>query len=186
MDLKKKDRWTILAGFHWFGDWGRDTFISLPGLLLATGRYAQALETLQLFGLAESDGLIPNRFDDYGGEPEYNTVDASLWYIIAADEYICASEDTDSWKKFLQKVCLKIVDSYIEGTKYNIKWIRTDGLLSAGNDETQLTWMDARIGNTVFTSRWGKAVEINACFGTTPEDRFRAAGFPKTGKKPRN
>ncbi|MFA5865394.1 MAG: amylo-alpha-1,6-glucosidase [Phycisphaerae bacterium] len=161
-DLNGKDRCTILAGYPWFGDWGRDTFISLPGLLLATGRYEQALETLQLFGSAESDGLIPNRFDDYGGEPEYNTVDASLWFIIAADEYIRTSGDTDSWKKFLQKVCLKIVESYIEGTKFDIKVDPTDGLLWAGNDRTQLTWMDAMCANTVFTPRWGKPVEINA------------------------
>lgn len=161
-DLKKKDRWTILAGFHWFGDWGRDTFIALPGLLLATGRYEQALEVLQLYGSAEADGLIPNRFDDYGGEPDYNTVDASLWYIYAVDEYLRTSGDTDSWKKLLQKVCLKIVDSYLAGTKYDIKADPEDGLVMAGSNQTQLTWMDARCGNVSFTPRWGKPVEINA------------------------
>jgi predicted glycogen debranching enzyme len=161
-DLKKKERWTVLAGFPWFGDWGRDTFIALPGLLLATGCYEQALTALQLYGSAEADGLIPNRFDDYGGEPEYNTVDASLWYIHAADEYLRTSGDTDSWKKFLQKVCLTIVDSYIAGTKFGIQADPEDGLIRAGNDQTQLTWMDARCGNVSFTPRWGKPVEINA------------------------
>ncbi len=161
-DLKAKDRWTILAGYPWFGDWGRDTFIALPGLLLATGRYEQAKEVLELFGSAEADGLIPNRFDDYGGEPEYNTVDASLWFINSVDEYLRISGDHDSWKKSLQKVCLKIVDSYIEGTKFNIKADPDDGLVYAGSDQTQLTWMDARCGNISFTPRWGKPVEINA------------------------
>jgi predicted glycogen debranching enzyme len=161
-DLKKKERWTILAGYPWFGDWGRDTFIALPGLLLATGRYPQALDVLQLFGSAESDGLIPNCFDDYGGEPEYNTVDASLWYIISADEYLRTSGDTESWKKFLQKICLSIVENYYSGTRYNIKADPDDGLIYAGNEQTQLTWMDARCGNITFTPRWGKPVEINA------------------------
>jgi predicted glycogen debranching enzyme len=161
-DLKGKDRWSILAGYHWFGDWGRDTFIALPGLLLATGRYEQAKEVLELFGSAEADGLIPNRFDDYGGEPDYNTVDASLWFIHAVDEYLRTSGDTEIWKKSLQKVCLKIVESYIAGTKYNIKVDPTDGLVCAGSDQTQLTWMDARCGNISFTPRWGKPVEINA------------------------
>ncbi len=161
-DLKGKDRWTILAGFPWFGDWGRDTFISLPGLLLATGRYEQALDCLLLFGSAESDGLIPNRFDDYGGEPEYNTVDASLWYIYAVDEYLRTSGDTESWKKHLQKICLAIIDNYIAGTRYGIKVDASDGLVFAGDSQTQLTWMDARCGNISFTPRWGKPVEINA------------------------
>ncbi len=161
-DLKNKNRWTILAGYPWFGDWGRDTFIALPGLLLSTGRYEQALDVLQLFGSAEDDGMIPNRFDDYGGEPDYNTVDASLWYIYAADEYVRTSGDTDSWKKFLQKVCLNIIDHYIDGTKFDIKVDPEDGLVWAGTAQTQLTWMDARCANCVFTPRNGKPVEINA------------------------
>jgi len=161
-DLKGKDRWTVLAGFPWFGDWGRDTFIALPGLLLATGRYEQALDCIMLFGSAESEGLIPNRFDDYGGEPDYNTVDASLWFIYAVDEYLRTSGDTENWKKHLQKICLKIVDSYIKGTQFNIKMDPNDGLISAGSDRTQLTWMDACCGNVCFTPRWGKPVEINA------------------------
>jgi predicted glycogen debranching enzyme len=161
-DLNGKNRWTILAGFPWFGDWGRDAFIALPGLLLSTGRYEQAKEVLQLFGSAESEGLIPNRFDDYGGEPHYNTVDASLWYIVAADEYLRTSGDTESWKKIFQKVCLNIVENYMKGTQFNIHMDSADGLLWAGSEETQLTWMDARCNNVTFTPRWGKPVEINA------------------------
>jgi predicted glycogen debranching enzyme len=161
-DLKDKSKWSILAGFPWFGDWGRDAFIALPGLLLSTGRYEQALGVLQLFGSAESEGLIPNRFDDYGGEPDYNTVDASLWYIYAADEYLRTSGDTDNWKKFLQKVCLNIVEKYMEGTRFNIHMDPKDGLIWAGSEDTQLTWMDARCNNISFTPRWGKPVEINA------------------------
>ncbi len=161
-DLKGKRRWSILAGFPWFGDWGRDAFISLPGLLLATGRYEQAKEVLQLFGSAESEGLIPNRFDDYGGEPDYNTVDASLWYIIAADEYLRTSGDNESWKKILQKPCLSIIEHYMKGTRFDIHMDPDDGLIWAGSPETQLTWMDARCNNISFTPRWGKPVEINA------------------------
>lgn len=161
-DLKNKSKWSILAGFPWFGDWGRDAFIALPGLLLSTGRYEQALGVLQLFGSAESQGLIPNRFDDYGGEPDYNTVDASLWYIHAADEYLRTSGDTDSWKKFLQKVCLNIVENYMQGTQFDIRMDPHDALIHAGSEKTQITWMDAQCNNVVFTPRWGKPVEINA------------------------
>ena len=162
-DASRKKRWTILAGFPWFGDWGRDAFQSLPGLLLDTGRYEQAYEVLLAFGSAISqDGLIPNRFDDYDNTPSYNSVDASLWYIYAADEYILASGDDNAWKKHLQKICLKIVDNFIAGTQFDIKVDPEDGLLWAGNEETQITWMDARCGNVVFTPRWGKPVEVNA------------------------
>ncbi len=161
-DLKGRKRWTVLAGYHWFGDWGRDAFYSLPGLLLDTGKYEQAKDVLLAFGSAVRNGLIPNRFDDYGGEPQYNSVDASLWYIYAVDEYIRATSDVDSWKKYFQKVVLQIVDAFIQGTDFDIKVDEQDGLLSAGNEQTQLTWMDAKCGNVTFTPRWGKPVEVNA------------------------
>jgi len=159
---KGKSAWTILAGYHWFGDWGRDAFLSLPGLLLATGRYEQARDVLRVFGSAQADGLIPNRFDDYGGEPAYNSADASLWYIYAADEYLRATNDHDSWKKFLQQVCRNVVEAYLAGTRFDIKADEEDGLLWAGSEQTQITWMDARCGDEVFTPRWGKPVEVNA------------------------
>ncbi len=161
-DLTGKKRWTILAGYHWFSDWGRDAFFSLPGLLLETGRYEQAKDVLLAFGSAIRNGLIPNRFDDYGGEPQYNSVDASLWYIYAVDEYLRATSDIDSWKKHFQKITLKIIDAFIEGTDFEIKVDSEDGLLRAGDEHTQLTWMDAKCGGVTFTPRWGKPVEVNA------------------------
>lgn len=161
-DLEGTDGWTILAGFPWFGDWGRDAFLALPGLLLGTGRYEQAREMLRIFASAQADGLIPNRFDDYGGEPAYNSVDASLWYIYAADEYMRATNDTESWNKFLARACENIVEAFLAGTKFEIKADDQDGLLWAGSDRTQITWMDAQCGGTAFTPRWGKPVEVNA------------------------
>jgi len=161
-DTAGKGGWTILSGYHWFGDWGRDAFVSLPGLLVATGRYEQARDVLRVFGSAQSDGLIPNRFDDYGGQPGYNSVDASLWYIYAADEYLRATDDYDTWTDLLEKVCRNVVDAFLSGTKYGIKCDQADGLISAGSEDTQITWMDARCGNVSFTPRWGKPVEVNA------------------------
>ena len=117
---------------------------------------------LLTFGSAVRGGLIPNRFDDYGGQPQYNSVDASLWYIYAVDEYLRATSDIDSWKKHFQKIVLQIVDAFITGTKFDIKADTEDGLLWAGNEQTQLTWMDAKCGNVTFTPRWGKPVEVNA------------------------
>ncbi|NLX04280.1 MAG: hypothetical protein GXY33_03945 [Phycisphaerae bacterium] len=162
-DLAGKPGWSILAGFHWFGDWGRDTFIALPGLLLETGRYEQAAGVLRVFGSAQSpDGLIPNRFDDYGGEPHYNSVDASLWYVYAADCYLRATNDVELWNGLLEKVCIKVVESFLAGSSFDTKADPDDMLLWAGNENTQITWMDARFGSIVFTPRWGKPVEINA------------------------
>lgn len=161
-DQNGKLAWTILAGYPWFGDWGRDAFLALPGLLLATGRYEQARDVLRVFGSAQANGLIPNRFDDYGGAPAYNSVDASLWYVYAADEYVRITNDHDSWTKSLEKICRNVVDSFLAGTDYDIRCDAEDGLLWAGSEQTQLTWMDARCGDVTFTPRWGKPVEINA------------------------
>jgi predicted glycogen debranching enzyme len=161
-DLSGKPGWTILAGFPWFGDWGRDTFLSLPGLLLSTGRYEQARDVLRVFGSAQSDGLIPNRFDDYGGEPDYNSVDAALWYVYAAEEYLKTTHDRESWESLFLPVCRNVVDTFMHGTHFGIHCDEHDGLLCAGSAETQLTWMDARCGNISFTPRWGKPVELNA------------------------
>ncbi len=152
---------TILAGYPWFADWGRDTMISLPGLLLCTGRFEEAGRTLTAYAENIRDGLIPNRFDDYGGEPHYNTVDASLWFVHAAMEYVRTSGDTALWDQLLHRACCQIVDAYRDGVPPEIG-MHEDGLIWAGSEHTQLTWMDAKRDGVVFTPRHGKAVEINA------------------------
>ncbi len=153
---------TILAGYPWFADWGRDTFIALPGLLLETGRFDEARDTLQAFAAAIRNGLVPNRFDDYDDSAaHYNTVDASLWFVHAALRYRAATNDLESWESWLREAVLSVMDAYIKGTDYDIR-VTGDGLVTAGSPSTQLTWMDAACGDTVFTPRHGKAVEINA------------------------
>ena len=153
---------TIIAGYPWFSDWGRDTFIALPGLLLTTGRHHEAGRVLGTFAHYVSDGMIPNRFDDYSNEPTYNTVDASLWFIQASHAYLKATKDRDTYDGVLRPACEEIVDGYTRGTRYKIGVDPADGLVSAGDETTQLTWMDAKYQGTVFTPRHGKAVEINA------------------------
>lgn len=152
---------TILAGYPWFGDWGRDTFIALPGLLLLDRQFDEAREVLCTFASAQRDGLIPNRFSDYGDGCDYNSVDASLWFIHAADAYRAASGDVDTWRDVLAVACEQVVSSFLRGTRFDIG-VDADGLVTAGNPGTQITWMDAKHGNIVFTPRHGKCVEINA------------------------
>ena len=152
---------SILAGFHWFADWGRDTFISLPGLLLTTGQFSRAREVFKTFANHLSNGMIPNRFDDYGVSAHYNSIDASLWFVIAAERYIQAGGDISFWKDTLLAVCDTILRTYREGTSFDIH-AAADGLLTGGSDKTQLTWMDAALGAETVTPRYGKAVEINA------------------------
>lgn len=152
---------TILAGYPWFGDWGRDTFIALPGLLLETGRFAEAREVLSTFASAQKDGLIPNRFSDYGDGCDYNSVDASLWYVHAADAYCRSSGDADAWPDLLEPVCVRVAEAFQRGTQFNIH-MDADGLVVCGDPTTQITWMDAKWGDTIFTPRHGKPVEINA------------------------
>ncbi len=152
---------SILAGYPWFADWGRDTMISLPGLLLCTGRYEDARATLFAYARSIRRGLVPNRFDDYGGEPHYNTVDASMWFVHAALEYVRLSGDEGAWREVLAGACGEIIEWYMKGTDGDI-YMDEDGLISAGNGATQLTWMDAKRDGVVFTPRQGKAVEINA------------------------
>lgn len=152
---------TILAGFPWFADWGRDTFISLPGLLLATRRYDEAKSILITFAQAASEGMIPNCFDDYSNAAHFNSVDASLWFVNAAFEYLRASGDRPTFEEQLLPTIVSIVDSYRRGTRFGIH-ADSDGLITAGDGNTQLTWMDARYEGVAFTPRYGKAVEINA------------------------
>ncbi|MGB7582727.1 MAG: amylo-alpha-1,6-glucosidase [Sedimentisphaerales bacterium] len=152
---------TILAGFPWFADWGRDAFISLPGLLLATRRFDEAKSVLVTFAKAASNGMIPSRFDDYSSAVHFNSVDASLWFINAAFAYLNASGDRRTFREELLPVVISIVNSYQHGTQFGIH-ADADGLITAGDASTQLTWMDAKFNGIVFTPRYGKPVEINA------------------------
>lgn len=154
-------RTTILAGFPWFADWGRDAFISLPGLLLATGRYEDARSVLSTFAAVVDEGMIPNRFDDRSATAYFNSVDASLWFIHAALQYLEVTGDLATFSQELLPAIRWIIDSYEKGTRFNIH-SDSDGLIVAGDSGTQLTWMDAKYGGIAFTPRWGKAVEVNA------------------------
>ena len=141
---------------------GAETLLlRFPGLLLATERYEEAASVLTTFAAAAEDGIIPNRFDDYDDRPHYNSIDASMWFINAAFEYLEASGDENLFRSKLLPVIRWIIDCYHHGTKFGIH-ADSDGLITGGNAETQLTWMDAKCGDTVFTPRYGKAVEINA------------------------
>jgi glycogen debranching enzyme len=153
---------SILAGYPWFSDWGRDSMISLPGLLLVTRRFAEARSLLETFARHRRHGLIPNVFDDRTGEAWYNTVDASLWYLNAACEYLRVTADAAGFHSVIRPACLDIIDNYRRGTEYSIRMDEADGLITAGNEQTQLTWMDAKRDGVVFTPRHGKAIEINA------------------------
>lgn len=152
---------TTVAGYPWFADWGRDAFVALPGLLLATGRCDEAGSVLSTFASAADAGMIPNRFDDRGGPVHFNSVDASLWFIHAAFQYLGATGDMKRFGDELLPVLASIVDSYQHGTRFGIH-ADADGLIMAGDSDTQLTWMDARYEGSSFTPRWGKAVEVNA------------------------
>jgi predicted glycogen debranching enzyme len=157
---------TIVAGYPWFTDWGRDTFIALRGLCLATGRLAEARDILVEWAGAVSDGMLPNRFPDRGEAPEFNSVDASLWYVIAVHELLELAANrskllTLEQRRALESAVKQIVNGYASGTRFGIR-MDGDGLLSAGVPGVQLTWMDARVGDRVITPRIGKPVEIQA------------------------
>ena len=152
---------SIIAGYHWFTDWGRDTMIALPGLCLATGRYDDARRILRAYAACVSEGMLPNRFPDGGEAPEYNTADATLWFFVAAWRYFEATRDDAFVREVLLSVLRDIVAWHTRGTRHNIHE-DDDGLLVAGVAGDQLTWMDAKIGERVVTPRHGKAVEINA------------------------
>jgi predicted glycogen debranching enzyme len=155
------DGMTVIAGYHWFGDWGRDTMIALPGLALATGRPDVARRILTTFARFVDRGMLPNRFPDKGEAPEYNTVDATLWYFEAIRAYHTATGD-DALLKALYPVLEEIIGWHREGTRYSIKEDPADSLLRSGEPGVQLTWMDAKVGDWVVTPRTGKAVEVNA------------------------
>jgi predicted glycogen debranching enzyme len=152
---------SVIAGYPWFEDWGRDTFISLPGLTLVTNRYPVARSILVTFADHMKDGLLPNRFPDKAFTPDYNTVDAALWFVQAAYEYWRYSGDVKLLKDYLYRPLCEIIEKYRDGTDFGIK-MDTDGLVRAGSRGLQLTWMDAKVGDWVVTPRHGKPVEINA------------------------
>lgn len=158
---RSNEQRTVIAGYHWFADWGRDTMISLPGLAMHPGSLWQARAVLDTYMGYLDQGLIPNRFPDGGEQPEYNTMDATLWLFQALASYLRASGD---WRFIADRLeALEgIIDWHVGGTRHNIAMDRRDGLLAGGEDGYALTWMDARVGDWVVTPRRGKPIEINA------------------------
>jgi predicted glycogen debranching enzyme len=165
--VRRGDGKTIVAGYPWFTDWGRDTFISLRGLCLATERLGEARSILLEWARLVSEGMLPNRFVDQGDAPEYNTVDASLWYIIAVHDYLAAMNARGFRvaaardQRELGRAVEAILAGHVRGTRYRIR-VAEDGLLAGGEPGVQLTWMDAKVGDWVVTPRVGKPVEIQA------------------------
>src|SRR5579863_10497665 len=158
---EEPDGRSIIAGYHWFGDWGRDTMIALPGLALTTGRPDVAKQILLAFARLIDGGMLLNDFPGAGGKPEYNTVDAALWYFEAVRQYFDATQDSTTLQE-LFPVLAGMIDAHLAGTRYNIHVDSSDGLLYAGGPGIQLTWMDAKVGDWVVTPRTGKPIEINA------------------------
>ncbi|MGE5730460.1 MAG: amylo-alpha-1,6-glucosidase, partial [Gemmatimonas sp.] len=152
---------TVIAGYHWFTDWGRDTMISLEGLTLMTGRQREAAFILRTFAHYVRDGLIPNMFPDGSNEGLYHTADATLWFFHAVERYVRRSSDQVTLLHLLPTM-LDIVDHHVHGTRFGICVDPSDGLLRQGAEGYQLTWMDAKVDGWVVTPRRGKAVEINA------------------------
>jgi predicted glycogen debranching enzyme len=168
---------TILAGFPWFTDWGRDTFIAMRGLLIASNRLDEAESILLEWSGTLSDGMLPNRFPDYGDTPEYNSVDASLWFIVAVHDYLATGHAGAATRTRLQQAADAILTGYTNGTRFNIRACADDGLLRAGVPGVQLTWMDAKVRDWVVTPRIGKPVEVQALWSNAL--RIAAAWNPQ-------
>lgn len=158
---KRDNGFTLMAGYPWFTDWGRDTMIALPGLTLYNGKADVAKGILRTFAQYIDQGMLPNRFPDLGEQPEFNTVDATLWYFEAIRAYAAATDDYAFVEKELYPVLQSIIDWHIKGTRFGIRML-DNGLLNTGEPGVQLTWMDAKIGDWVVTPRSGKPVEIQA------------------------
>jgi predicted glycogen debranching enzyme len=152
---------TVIAGYHWFADWGRDTMIALPGLTLVNGRWDIAKHVLTEFSRHVDQGMLPNRFPDAGEAPEYNTVDATLWFFEAVRSFVQYTGDYEFVRTSLYSVLEDIIHWHVKGTRYQIH-VDDDGLLFSGEPGVQLTWMDARVGDRLVTPRHGKPVEIQA------------------------
>jgi predicted glycogen debranching enzyme len=159
--VSRGDEKTVIAGYHWFSDWGRDTMIALPGLTLLTGKHEAARSILHTFAESVNQGMLPNRFPDGGEAPEYNTIDATLWFFEAARAFLEYSGDVDFVRAELYPVFADIIAWHSRGTRYGIK-VDSGGLLTSGELGVQLTWMDAKVGDWVVTPRRGKPVEIQA------------------------
>jgi predicted glycogen debranching enzyme len=155
------EAYSLIAGYHWFGDWGRDTMVALAGLTLATGRPQVARSILRTFGRFVDCGMLPNVFPDTGETPAYNTVDATLWFFEAVRQYYLATADTELLRE-LFPVLSEIIEWHQRGTRFGIRVDPNDGLLRAGETGMQLTWMDAKVGDWVVTPRIGKPIEVNA------------------------
>ncbi len=155
------DRTSMIAGYPWFSDWGRDTMIALPGYVAATQEHGYARQVLADFARYLDQGMLPNRFPETDQEPEYNTVDATLWWANAAHFTLSRSWD-EAFAVLANKVLDEIIVAHVAGTRYEIRVDLVDGLVSQGSPETQLTWMDARVDGTAITPRNGKPIEINA------------------------
>ena len=159
--VRRGNFYTVIAGYPWFTDWGRDTMIALPGLTLATARFDIARGILLEFAACADQGMLPNVFPDASETPEYNTVDATLWFFEATRQYIEYSNDLSFVRTHLYEMLNEIIDWHVRGTRFGIH-ADTDGLLAAGDGNTQLTWMDARVNGRPVTPRNGKPVEIQA------------------------
>ena len=159
--VRRGENHTVMAGYHWFTDWGRDTMISLPGLTVIPGRFEQARQILLAFAQHCDQGMLPNRFPDAGEAPEYNTVDATLWFFQAVYSYVTRTSDYEFVRDRLYRTLSDILQWHLRGTRYGIG-VDGDGLLSSGVPGVQLTWMDAKVGDWVVTPRHGKPVEIQA------------------------
>jgi predicted glycogen debranching enzyme len=159
--VRRDTKQTVIAGYPWFTDWGRDTFISLPGLCLVTGRHDVAWQVIESFAAHVSEGMVPNRFPDAGEEPEYNSIDASLWFVHSIDRYLAYSKNIAGVRSVAWPAIKRILDGYRRGTRFDIH-MDGDGLIVGGTPGTQLTWMDVKVGDWVVTPRHGKPVEIQA------------------------
>jgi predicted glycogen debranching enzyme len=159
--VRRGEAFSIIAGYPWFTDWGRDTMISLPGLATSLGRYELSASILRVYARFINRGMLPNCFPDAGQAPQFNTADATLWMFQALDHYLRANRDPDLVQE-LFPILISVIHAHAEGTRFGIAVDPADGLLRAGEPGTQLTWMDAKHGDRVFTPRIGKPVEINA------------------------
>jgi predicted glycogen debranching enzyme len=159
--VSRDDQKSVIAGYHWFSDWGRDTMIALPGLTLPTGRFDVARSILRTFAQHVNQGMLPNRFPDAGETAEYNTVDATLWFFEAVRAFFAYTGDLAFVQQELYPVLTDIIDWHLRGTRYGIK-LDAAGMLNSGEPGVQLTWMDAKVGDWVVTPRRGKPVEIQA------------------------
>jgi predicted glycogen debranching enzyme len=175
---------SVIAGYPWFEDWGRDTMIALPGLATILGRHEATARVLRTYAQFVDRGMLPNRFPDRGDPPEYNTADAALWLFHALHDSLAANPDADLAGD-LYPTLVAIIRAHEEGTRYGIRVDPADGLLCAGEPGTQVTWMDAKQGDHVFTPRVGKPVEINALWMNALDVTARLAGRLRDGAEKR-